>query len=177
MLSQLLHFIAQFWRQLLPWYVMNAEQVGFVRRLGVPHRPAEPGLHWKRPLVEELEAEDAREYSVVLDPQSLRTKDGVDMVVRAAVTCCVVDAQRYFLNVCDGRTNIQDLVAGELGWLVQRRRSADVLGGVFASELTRRAARNARKWGIHIETVKLIDAVAAASYRVWQNQITSAGQE
>jgi regulator of protease activity HflC (stomatin/prohibitin superfamily) len=177
LLSQLFAFIAQFWKQLLPWYVLNAEEVGFIRRNGIPKQDARPGLHYKHPLLETLEAESTAEYNAVLDPQSLTTKDGVDVVIRAAATCHVFDARRYFLNVTDGRTNVQDLVGGELAWLVNRRTAKEVLSGRILAELSGRSCKAARHWGIHIETVKFLDSVAAPSHRLWQTQSTSAGQE
>lgn len=177
MVAQILTFLAQFWRALVPWYVLDQEQVGFIRRLGIPRRDARAGMHWKCPIVERLEAESTAEYSAVLDPQSLTTLDGVEVVIRATATCSVYDARKYFLNVTDGRTNVQDLVGGELGWLVVRRSSKEVLGHRVLPELTRRSCKAARRWGINIEEVKFLDAVAAPTCRVLQNQITSAGQE
>jgi len=177
MLAQLVSFLAQFWRALIWWYVLDAEQVGFIRRFGIPRRDALPGLHWKWPVIEQLEAECTAEYSAVLDPQSLTTKDGVEVVIRATATCHVFDARRYFLNVTDGKSNVQDLVGGELGWLVTRRSSKDVLSHRILTELTQRSCKASRRWGIDIADVKFLDAVAAPTCRVLQNQITSAGQE
>ena len=177
MIAQLLQFLAQFWRALVPWYVLDTEQVGFVRRVGIPRRDARPGIHLKWPVIERLEAESTAEYPAVLDPQSLTTKDGVEVVLRATVTCCVFDARRYFLNVSDGRTNVQELVGSELAWLVARRSAKEVLGGRVLSELAQRSCKAARRWGINIESVSFLDAVAAPSARIWQNQITSTGQE
>lgn len=177
MITQLLNFIAQFWRALVWWYVLDAEQVGFVRRLGVPAREAEPGLHWKWPVIEMLEAEDGRDYCVVTDPQSLICKDGVAVVVRLTATCSVFDARKYLLEVCDGRSNVQDLLVGELSWLVQRRTSDIVLSGRMIPDLERRAAKVARKWGIRVDAVRVLDASRARSVRVWQSTLTSSGQE
>jgi regulator of protease activity HflC (stomatin/prohibitin superfamily) len=176
-LASVFSFLAQFWRQLLFWSVLDAEQVGFVRRLGVPNRTVSPGLVWKWPILESLESEDARDYSMVCDPQSLRTKDGIDVVLRTAVTFNVTDARKYLLNVCDGRANVQDLVSGELGWLVPRRSAKEVLGGTVMAELERRACKKAAKWGLHVSDVKFLDSVAAPSFRLWNNQINSSGQE
>lgn len=177
MISQILNFLAQFWRQLLFWAVLNSEQVGFIRRNGVPHRDMVPGLNWKWPVIEGPETEDGREYCVCTDPQSLICKDGVAVVMRLTATCSVFDARRYLLEVCDGRTNIQDLLVGELSWLVQRRPSSIVLSGRMMGELERRAAKAARKWGIQVDSVRVLDAARARSVRLWQSTLTSSGQE
>lgn len=177
MIAQILQFLAQFWRALVPWYILDQEQVGFIRRLGVPRQDALPGWHYKHPVIERLEAESTAEYPAVLDPQSLTTQDGVEVVIRATVTCSVFDARRYFLNVTDGKTNIQELVGGEVAWLVVRRSAKDVLGHRVLPEITRRSCKAARRWGINIEAVNFLDAVSAPTCRILQNQITSSGQE
>jgi regulator of protease activity HflC (stomatin/prohibitin superfamily) len=176
-IAQLLQFLANFWRQLAFWAVLDSEQVGFIRRVGVPHREMTPGLNWKWPVLEGAEVEDARDYCVCTDPQSLICKDGVAVVVRLTATCNVFDARRYLLEVCDGRTNIQDLLVGELSWLVQRRSSDIVLSGKMMPDLERRAAKAARKWGIHVASVRVLDAARARSIRLWQSTLTSSGQE
>jgi regulator of protease activity HflC (stomatin/prohibitin superfamily) len=176
-ITQLLQFLANFWRQLAFWAVLDSEQVGFIRRVGVPAREMAPGWNWKWPVLESAEVEDSREYCVCTDPQSLVCKDGVAVVVRLTATCNVYDAQKYLLEVCDGRTNIQDLLVGELSWLVQRRPSEVVLSGKMMPDLERRAAKAARKWGIHVASVRVLDAARARSVRLWQSTLTSSGQE
>jgi regulator of protease activity HflC (stomatin/prohibitin superfamily) len=177
MLAQVFSFLAQFWRALVCWAVLDTEQVGFIRRLGVPKRDMSPGLNWKWPVFETADTEDARDYCVCTDPQSLVCKDGVAVVLRLTATCNVFDARRYLLEVCDGRSNVQDLLVGELSWLVQRRTSDVVLSGRMMPELERRVAKVARKWGIHVASVRVLDATRARSLRLWQSQLNSSGQE
>jgi regulator of protease activity HflC (stomatin/prohibitin superfamily) len=176
-IAQIFQFLLQFWRILVPWYVLNTEEVGFVRRLGVPRKVAVAGLHYKHPIIEQLEFEDGRIYCVVGDPQSLTSKDGVELVLRPIAQCSVVDAEKYLLNVCDGRTNIQELIAGQLSWLVRRRTAKEVKSGMILTELVKRTAKAARAWGIHIETIELLDTASAPSYRLWQSQLNSSGSE
>jgi regulator of protease activity HflC (stomatin/prohibitin superfamily) len=177
MLTQVFAFLAQFWRQMLAWYILDEEYIGFVRRFGQWHRDAEPGFHWKWPVIEELASEDSRDYCVVTDPQSLICKDGINVVLRLTITCAVVDARKFLLNVCDGRTQIQDLAVGELSWLVQRRPSSVVLSGGMVADLERRVAKVARKWGVNVSSVRVLDAARARSVRLWSSNLTSSGQE
>lgn len=177
MFAQILQFIAQFWRALIPWVVLNAEQVGFIRHLGIPRRQLKPGLTWKWPVIQTAEVEDGRAYPQILDPQSLRTLDGVQVVVRISVTCRVVDAQKYFLNVYDGRSNIQDAAGGELSDVVQSNTAEDVQSGAVLKPILKRVRAVAAKWGMRVDAVKFIDASESTSYRLWQSQLTSSGQE
>jgi regulator of protease activity HflC (stomatin/prohibitin superfamily) len=181
MLAQLFGFLAQFWRTLIPWYVLDSEQVGFVRRLGVPvaraKRPRTPGLHYKHPVIETLEAEDGRDYPYMLDPQSLTSKDGTDLVVRLSLTCRVVDAERYFLKVSDGRANIQDVACGELCYVAQRAAARDILSGKVLDTVLENVQKVARRWGMRVDSIKFVDDSKAPSMRLWQTSFTSAGQD
>lgn len=177
MISQLLSFLAQFWRQLLPWCVLDSEQVGFVRRLGVPRRTLQPGLSFKWPLLEAAEIEDGRSYVYILDPQSVRTIDGVQVVVRISVSTRVVDAQRYFLKVYDGRSNVQDVACGDLADAIQGATAEEVLGGRILPAVLRRVRATARRWGMRVDSIKFVDSSEAPSVRLWQSNFTSAGQD
>lgn len=177
MIAQIFQFIAQFWRLLLPWCVLDSEQVGFVRRLGVPRRTLLPGLSWKIPLLESADIEDGRSYVYILDPQSVRTVDGAQVVVRISVSTRVVDAQRYFLEVYDGRSNVQDVACGELADAIQGATSEDVLSGRVLVGVIRRVRQQARRWGMRVDSIKFVDAVESTSVRLWQSNFTSAGQD
>lgn len=177
MIAQVFSFLAQFWRQLLPWCVLDSEQVGFIRRLGVPHRTLSPGLAFKWPLLEAAEIEDGRSYVYILDPQSVRTIDGVHVVVRISVSTRVVDAQRYFLKVYDGRSNVQDVACGELADAIQGATSEDVLSGRVLGSVLKRVRATATKWGMRVDSIKFVDSSEAPSVRLWQSNFTSSGQE
>jgi regulator of protease activity HflC (stomatin/prohibitin superfamily) len=176
-LSQLFSFLTQFWRALIPWVVLDSEQVGFIRHLGIPRKALAPGWTWKIPLVQTAEVEDGRAYPQILDPQSLRTVDGVQVVVRISVTCRVVDAEKYFLSVYDGRSNIQDAACGELADIVQGSTADDVQSGAVLKPVLKKVRAVAAKWGMRVDAVKFIDASESTSYRLWQSQLTAAGQE
>jgi regulator of protease activity HflC (stomatin/prohibitin superfamily) len=157
--------------------VRDTEQVGFIRRLGVPHRDLKQGLNWKWPVLESSEIESGRAWPQILDPQSLRTIDGVQVVVRISVTCRIVNAERYFLSVEDGRGNIQDVAGGELADVVQSSTADDVQSGRVLAPVLKKVRAQACKWGMRADSVKFIDASESTSYRLWQSQLTSTGQE
>jgi regulator of protease activity HflC (stomatin/prohibitin superfamily) len=176
-LSKLVELIVACWRMLVFWAVLDTEHVGFIRRLGVPRRDAKPGLNWKWPLIERLNYTVSSTYTVVCDPQSLTSKDGVSVVVRVTAKCWITDARTYYLNAQDGKSDIQDVLSGHVGWLIPRMTCADVLKGRFLHDLAKRAGTDARQWGIRIYSVGMVDSAKSRSFRVWQNQITSSGQE
>ncbi len=90
--SKILDLIVAFWAAIRCWEILPAEEIGFVRRFGKPARALKIGWNWRWPLIEGAESVNGQEGVYVLDPQSLRTSDGIEVVVRVSVTFRVVDA-------------------------------------------------------------------------------------
>ena len=129
MLSQFFAFLAQFWRALLPWIVIDTGQVATWRRWGVVQGRLRPGLHWKMPLRTTVDVEDGREWTYVLDPQSLNSKDGTAFVIRLSVGVRVVNPVRYFTRCGDGRNNIQDAACGCLARVARKSTAKQIESG------------------------------------------------
>jgi regulator of protease activity HflC (stomatin/prohibitin superfamily) len=177
MIQQILSFLLESWRFFICWAILDQEQLGFIRRLGRPHRDMKPGWNWKIPALERAETEDGRAYAYILDPQSLQTGDGRPVVLRLSVTCRVTNIRRYVLSVYDGRSNVQDVAAGELGDVVAASDLGAVLSGEILPEVLLRVRRVARKWGMRVDSVKIVDAAQTRSLRLWQSTFASAGQD
>lgn len=150
------------------WSVMPVEHAGFVRRFGVPVRDLEPGLNFILPFnIETTSTVEMRQWSDVLPPQSLRTKDGVAMVVRLMVAYRVSDPRTFVLEVFDATNNIQDLAMGSLGSAVVRAKASEVYSGAVLEKVRDRVTRAAKKWGMEVLKVQLTDAAEAPSYRLF----------
>lgn len=150
------------------WTVLKAEDAGFIRRFGVPVRDMQPGLNWILPFMIETSTHvDMRQWSDVLPAQSLRTKDGVDIVVRLMVAYHVEDPRKFVLNVYDATNNMQDLAAGALGAAVVKARAAEVYSGAVLEKIRDRVTRAARGWGVEVVKVQLTDVTPAQSFRLF----------
>lgn len=177
MIERLLAFLQTFGAWLAFWAVVHQEQVAFIRRLGRHSRELTPGYHWKWPVIEVAETEDGRAFPYVLDPQSLRTRDGVSLIVQLTVTVQVVDVRQYFAKVFDGRKEIQDVAAAELGRAVRKLDAAEVYGDKALQQVSRRIRAAAKEWGMQVSDVEFISCVPARSYRLWNTNVTTVGQE
>jgi regulator of protease activity HflC (stomatin/prohibitin superfamily) len=179
MIQQILSFLLEFWRQLVPWAIRDKSvgQIGFIVKLGRPGRNLKPGWNWKIPILEEAVTEDGRAYAYILDPQSLQTGDGKAVVLRLSVTCRITNVRRYVGSVYDGRSNVQDVAAGELGDIVAASDAGEVLSGEILPEVLKRVRRVAKKWGMAVDSVKFVDAAQTRSLRLWQSTFASAGQD
>ncbi len=177
MLAQLFGFIAQFWRQLLPLVIVDTGHVAVLKRWGVVQRMLEPGLRFKVPLRDTVEVEDGREWTYVLDPQSLTSTDRVAFVIRLSVMVRVVDPVLYFSRCGDGRNNIQDAACGVLARAMRTASAADVESGAVLAKVRRSAKAKAARWGMAVDSVEFHDCARTRSLRLWQSTFASAGQD
>lgn len=150
------------------WTVLKTEDAGFIRRFGVPTRDMKPGLNFLFPFAIETSVHvDMRQWSDVLPAQSLRTRDGTDLVVRLMVAYHVEDPRKFVLNVYDATNNMQDLAAGALGGAVAKARAAEVYSGAVLEKVRARVTRAARAWGVEVVKVQLTDVTPAPSFRLF----------
>ncbi len=147
-----------------------------MRRLGKPARSLRPGLNWKWPLLETAEQVNAQEGVYVIDPQSLRTSDGVEVVVRVSVTFRVVDARLFHLEAWGALNNIRDLVAGEVGEAVRASTAEALWTGAAVKAALKSSRTHASDWGIKIVRLRCQDAAKSRSVRLWNTNTTADGQ-
>lgn len=174
--SKILEFIVAWWTAIRFWDVLPYEEIGFIRRLGLPARDMHPGMNWRWPIIERAETTNAQEGVYMLDPQSLRTSDGVDMVVRCSVTFRVVDARKFHTAAWGALDNIRDLVAGEVGEALRVSSSADVYDGKAIARATKSARAKARCWGMQVVRIRCVDSTKSRSIRLWNTNSTADGQ-
>ena len=179
MIQQILSFLVEFGRFFAFWAIRNKsiKQLGFIEFLGRPVRTMKYGWNGKWPVFEEAVLEDGRAYAYILDPQSLQTGDGKAVVLRLSVTCRIVNLRRYVGSVYDGRSNVQDVAAGELGDVGAASDVGAVLCGEILPEVLRRVRAVAKKWGMQVDSVKFVDNCQTRSLRLWQSTFTSSGQD
>jgi regulator of protease activity HflC (stomatin/prohibitin superfamily) len=176
-LDKIIELITTFWRWLCWFVVVEQEQHAFIRKWGVHDRELAAGRHWKWPIMEVVEFEDRRAYPYVLDAQSLVTRDNVEVVVKLGLTVTVIDPRKYYAGVYDGRANIQDVASGELGDCVRKATYEEVRGDKVLQQVSRKVRAAAKQWGMDVSDVHFNDCVKAPSFRIWNTQTTSAGQD
>ena len=174
--SKILDLIVAWWHALRFWEILDVEEAGFIRRFGKPARDLKPGLNLKWPIIEKACTENCQEGVYVLDPQSLRTDDGVELVMRVSVTFKISNMRKYYLEAWGALNNIRDLVAGEVGEAVRQCDAESVYGGTAIKLATKRSRAYAKDWGITIVRLRCLDATRARSHRLWQTQTTTGGQ-
>ncbi len=149
------------------WAVCGAEYRGVMCRFGLPVRDLRPGWNWKWPAIEEARLADVRVWADVLPAQSLRTTDGVTMVVRLMVSHAVVDPRAFLFRVFDSNNNFQDVAAGQLGSAVMAATASQVYDGTVLRKVRRKVVTAAKAWGLEVLNVQFVDAVEAPAARIF----------
>ncbi len=174
--SKIIDFIVSWWTALRCWDILPAEELGFIRRMGKPARDMRPGLNWRWPVLETAETVNGQEGVYMLDPQSLRTTDGVDLVVRCSVTFRVKCARKFHLEAWGALNNIRDLVAGEVGESLRVSVAADVYAGKAIARALKSVRAKARRWGIEVVRIRCVDSTKSRSIRLWNTNTAADGQ-
>lgn len=150
-----------------PWAICGAEYRGVVTRFGHPVRDLRPGWNWMWPFIEGTNKADVRVWADVLPAQSLRTSDGVTMVLRLMVSHHVVDPRTFLFAVFDANNNVQDVAAGELGAAVMHSTAAEIYDGTVLRKVRRKVVTAAKAWGLEIHNVRFVDCVEAPAFRAF----------
>lgn len=168
MFDRLIDFVISILHLFRFWQVCPTEYSGFVRRYGVPVRDLHPGFNFVWPLaIETCTLVDMRLWADVLPAQSLRTRDGVDLVIKLMVSHRVKDPRTFVLAVFDANNNIQDVAAGQLGTIVARSTIAEVDSGAVVRKVRAAVVTAAHQWGLAINKVQFVDCSRAPSFRLF----------
>lgn len=160
---------------LLPWVILGDDQVGLVRRLGKFNRLLEHGFNWKIPLIETAMSEVSARDSTVLREQSLTTLDGVQVTVKGVICYRVINARTYILGCANAVSVLNDVGCCAVSEVVPTLPASVVLRGigvdgeptdVFETQLLNKVRERAKKWGVKIESIGLVDRTEAPAFRV-----------
>lgn len=131
-------------------------------------RDMRPGLNFLLPFnIETATHVDMRTWTDVLPAQSLRTKDGVEVVIRLMVSYEVEDPRTFVLKIFDATNNVQDIAAGALGAAVSNATAEQLDSGLVLRRVRAAVSRAAKAWGVGIKRVQLSDHTRATSFRLF----------
>lgn len=178
MIEQLIQALANFWEMLRFWHICDEGiEGGFVRKLGRPAHDLKPGINWVVPFLWRCDTADLRDFVALLEPQSVETSDSVACVLRLKMTYRVADVRAYWAQAYEASANIQDVAMGELGQYTATSPWADVQSGKVLQAVSRSTRAKAKRWGIEVEELRLVDCARAKSMRLWQSQTLGEASE
>jgi regulator of protease activity HflC (stomatin/prohibitin superfamily) len=154
--------------RLLQFFTVIADyERGVILRLGRFNRLANPGFHWMCPLnVETLLYTSAVPETMNVGPQSLTTKDGASVIVGGVVTFSIEDAHKFLLEIEGGNQVIEDSTYGIVSRFVMDRTWAELGQIDIAGELTKAVRRQAKRYGVNVQTYQISDFTRSRSFRL-----------
>ena len=169
-----MNFIASTWEiiwDVIGWFkictFIDEWEEGVLLRKGKFKRTVKPGTAWHLPLgLDEITCLNVKPDSMELDEQALTTKDKVSIVISVNLLWSIFDIKKCIVDVEDAADTLSDIALGFVQELVEETTWAKVRTKEFRAELRRRIQKQARKFGITVNAVKLANLVSARAYRV-----------
>ena len=172
MIDRLLDFILSIWSQLIPFFIVTESNEGVLLRLGKFKKIVVPGFYWKIPFADYVMTHHVVWQTMNLHPQSLTTLDNKGVVLKGIIKFRISDIQTFLLEVWDSTDAIADMCMGIIRDEVQNHNWKDILGEAdkdskFDKVISRKAKAEAKRWGIEIDTITMIDVCEITSIRLF----------
>lgn len=167
MFDKLIDFVLQLLDRFMPVYIVKQYQGGAFFRSGKFRNVKGPGLHWKIPLLDDVDLYDVVTTTLTLPAQSVTTKDGIGVVAKAVVRYHIADLATYSVGVVDQVDALSDTTCGIILSAIEERtweegRACDLDGIV-----SKKARADVKKWGVHIDAVTFTDLSQTRSIRLF----------
>lgn len=143
---------------------------GVVLRLGKFHRMAHPGFCWIWPLmIEEVITTSVVVETMIVGPQSLKTKDGQLVVISTVITFEITDPKIFLLEIQGASRVIEDSTYGVVSEWVSLHTWEELLDPDLGGKLSRAVRALAKKYGVNIIRVQIADFTKSRSLRLMQS--------
>jgi regulator of protease activity HflC (stomatin/prohibitin superfamily) len=167
-LDPLIQLFKDFGVTVLPFYVVPQYESGLILRLGVYRKDAKPGFNWKLFFFDEVITCRNTTTTMNVEPQTLTTKDGKNVIVSSIVKYRIVDPKIFLLEVEDAFDAIADICQGETKRLIVDRTWDECTTNDLDNEIQKKTKSSAKRWGIDVDLVTITELAIVRSYRLLQ---------
>lgn len=165
-LEKLFDWIEKAWDRLIPLVIIVQFQNAVVFRFGIYNRTLKPGLHWKIPIVEEVNQQDVTMSTMRLPPQTLTSKDGKSVVAAIAVKYWIEKIEDYVCKCTDQKDVLIDVAMGTLHDAVKERTWDELCAEPPARAILEQIRKEVNEYGFRIKQVKFIERGNIRSLRL-----------
>lgn len=170
MFDKLIELVKQFGRLFLFWEVVPAYDGGVIMRLGKFHRLTKEGWNWIWPfLIEVVITTNVVTETMLVGPQSLLTGDGKQVVITTVITFNKDDVKTFILDINGGDRVIDDAAPGVIAELIMQHSFDQLLDMDIGNELSKMMRRFAKRYGVNIQRVQIVDFSTIRSLRLLQS--------
>jgi regulator of protease activity HflC (stomatin/prohibitin superfamily) len=168
MFDKLIEFLIKLGKDVLLWVVIEEWNEAVLLRFGKFVKVLKPGIHFKIPFFDSVWETETITQSIDMNPQSITTADGKNIVVKAIIRFSVVDTKTYVMSIMKPHDVLVDTTQGMIREIIEDTRWYDLVG--IDKQLTTEVGKFMRRWGIKVEKVTLTDLAEIPSYRVIMNK-------
>ena len=168
MFDKLLEQIIKFGKDTLPYFIIEEWNEAVLLRFGKFVKVLKSGIHFKIPFFDSVWETETITQSIDMNPQSITTADGKNIVVKAIIRFSVVDTKTYVTSIMKPHDVLVDTTQGMIREIIENTRWYDLVG--IDKQLTTEVGKFMRRWGIKVERVTLTDLAEIPSYRVIMNK-------
>lgn len=131
-----------------PWEIINEAELGVRMRFGKFTTRLGPGIHWRVPVIHEIQSLDCKEQIIDLPSQLVG-----DIVVEATIRYCVDDPRLALLEVQDYDLSLINFTLGLIGSILSRVEIED--GEQLREEIKEDLQIEAKGWGLDVMDVNI----------------------
>ncbi len=168
MFDRILEFITRFWKDLLPFVIIEHWNEALILRFGKFKKLIKPGIHFKIPFFDSVWETIVITQSIDMNPQSITTADGKNIVVKGIIRYKVDDVKTYLTTISQPHDVLIDTTQGIIRQIIEDTRWDSIYE--LDSILTRKVSSFVKRWGIRVEKVTLTDLAQIQSIRIIQNK-------
>lgn len=168
MLEQLINIVTSFGSLISPVIIVHPWQGAVVLRGGKYHRTVEPGYYWKWPLYEDSVEVDSCITTLRLPPQSLTTKDKIEIVLSSIIKYQIKDLRPYVCDVYDQKDALADITMGAIGSIIRGSTYEELVTGTPEKDVLDRIRKEVNQFGFSILKFTFVDFCRAKSLRLVQ---------
>jgi regulator of protease activity HflC (stomatin/prohibitin superfamily) len=170
MLDKIFQFLASIWNEIVPCIIVRQYQTGAKLHLGKFKELLGPGLHWKIPLIQQVELTVTLLTTMALGSQSLTTKDNKNVVVSGVIKYKISDLQKFYTEVYDAPDAIADMTQSIIKNIILNHTWEECLEEGLDSDITKKARVEAKKWGLEVYSVTLTSLGQIKTIRLIQDK-------
>lgn len=165
-LNQLLEKILR----LLPTiYIVTTYEAGVRFTLGKHAKPIGPGWYLIWPMIHRFLWMETQTQVADLRNQSIRTKDGQELIVSGAIQYKIGDIEKAIVNVQDIDKSISTLALGIIADYISSKTLEECKYETLRTEILKGIREEARGWGLRIEKVFITDFGKTFNLRLLTN--------
>jgi regulator of protease activity HflC (stomatin/prohibitin superfamily) len=167
MFDKLIDFIIEFIDQILPVVIIKEYDKGAFFRFGKYKKIIGPGLHFKIPFIDSIDNHTVVTTTMTLPAQSVVTKDGISVVIKAQIKYEIEDLSVFAVKVYDAIDAISDMTCGIIFQNIKNKTYQEACTSDLNKLITSGAKREAKQWGINIEKITVTDFSQMRSIRLF----------